>query len=445
MNPMYREHRRRALEALRGRAAAALIPTATHKIRNFDAEFRFRPDSDFWWLSGFGEPDSVLLLLPAIRSDAHDRSVLFLREKKRDEEIWSGRRLGIDAAKETLGVDEAFPIGELWTKLPDLLKGYRRVVYRSALDEARDRQFQQVLAKLRMQTRIAEAVPLEVLDPAPILHELRLFKSPAELATMRRAAAITAEAHAEALRRARPGVNERELDALLQYEFLRHGANGPAYTNIVAGGRNACILHYVENDQPLRDGDLLLIDAGAEVDCYACDVTRTFPINGRFSREQRALYDVVLAAQLAAIASVGPKLAFTAAHEAALRVLTAGLIEHGLLKGSLDDALKNETYKRFYMHRTGHWLGLDVHDCGAYVVDGAPRTLEAGMVVTVEPGLYVAEDDDTVEPRWRGIGIRIEDDVLVTPTGNEVLTRAIAKDPAELERLRERGQPVGAR
>ncbi|MCE9593947.1 MAG: aminopeptidase P N-terminal domain-containing protein [Planctomycetes bacterium] len=444
MNPMYREHRRAALDALRSRGAAALIPTATHKVRNFDAEYRFRPDSDFWHLTGFGEPDSVLLLLPALRAGASDRSVLFLREKKRDEEIWTGRRLGLAAAKETLGVDEALATSELWTRLPEFLKGYSRVVYRSGLDDARDRAFLQVLAKLRMQSRIVEPVPVEVLDPAPILHELRLFKRPAELAVMRRAAAISAEAHVAAMRRARGGVGEREIDALLQYEFLRRGAQGPAYTNIVAGGANACILHYVENDQPLRDGELLLIDAGAEVECYASDVTRTFPINGRFSAEQRALYDVVLAAQLAAIADVAPGKAFTAAHETALRVLTAGLIEHGLLKGPLDDALKSESYRRFYMHRTGHWLGLDVHDCGAYVVDGAPRKLEPGMVVTVEPGLYVAEDDETVEARWRGIGIRIEDDVLVTPTGNEVLTRAIPKDPVELERLCERGVLVNA-
>lgn len=444
MNPMYRDHRRRALEALRSRGAAALIPTAGHKIRNFDAEYRFRPDSDFWWLTGFGEPDAALLLLPGLRAGTADRAILFLRDKKREEEIWTGRRLGVAAAKSELGVDEALPWAELWTKLGELLKGYSRVVYRSGLDEARDRQFHQTLAKLRMQTRIPEPVPVEVLDPAPILHELRLFKSPGELAVMRRAAAITAEAHAAAMHAARPGVNEREIDALLQYEFLRRGANGPAYTNIVAGGANACILHYVENDAPLRDGDLLLIDAGSEVDCYASDVTRTFPINGRFSREQRALYDVVLAAQHAAIAEVSPGRAFTAAHEAALRVLTAGLVEHGLLKGPVDVALKDETYKRFYMHRTGHWLGLDVHDCGAYVVDGGPRALAPGMIVTVEPGLYVADDDETVESRWRGIGIRIEDDVLVTADGHDVLTRAIPKEAAELERLCERRVAVGA-
>ncbi|MCK6444972.1 MAG: aminopeptidase P N-terminal domain-containing protein [Planctomycetes bacterium] len=444
MNPMYRDHRRRALEALRARGAAALIPTAGHKIRNFDAEYRFRPDSDFWWLTGFGEPDAALLLLPGLRAGTADRAILFLRDKKREEEIWTGRRLGVAAAKSELGVDEALPWSELWTKLGELLKGYSRIVYRSGLDEARDRQFHQTLAKLRMQTRIPEPVPLEVLDPAPILHELRLFKSPGELAVMRHAAAITAEAHAAAMRAARPGVNEREIDALLQYEFLRRGANGPAYTNIVAGGANACILHYVENDAPLRDGDLLLIDAGSEVECYASDVTRTFPINGRFSREQRALYDVVLAAQHAAIAEVLPGRAFTAAHEAALRVLTTGLVDLGLLKGPVDAALKDETYKRFYMHRTGHWLGLDVHDCGAYVVDGGPRTLAPGMIVTVEPGLYVADDDETVEARWRGIGIRIEDDVLVTADGHDVLTRAIPKEAAELERLCERRVAVGA-
>jgi Xaa-Pro aminopeptidase len=349
---MHRENRRRAFAVLRERGAAALIPTSLHKVRNFDAEYRFRPDSDFWWLTGFGEPDAALLLLPALRAGASDRAVLFLRDKKREEEIWTGRRLGVAAACATLGVDEALPIAELWTKLGECLKGYRRVVYRTGLDEARDRQFHQTLAKLRGQSRILEAVPLEVLDPAPILHELRLFKTEPEIAVMRRAATITAEAYAAVIRCVRPGVGEREIDALLHYEFQRRGASGPAYTNIVAGGVNACILHYIENDRQLADGELLLIDAGAEVDCYACDVTRTLPINGRFSPEQRALYDVVLSAQLAALAEVAPGKAFTDPHDTAVRVLTAGLIEHGLLKGPLEEALKTEGYKRFYMHRT---------------------------------------------------------------------------------------------
>jgi Xaa-Pro aminopeptidase len=439
---MYRQHRQRALDALRALHAAAVIPTASHKIRNHDAEYRFRPDSDFWYLTGFGEPEAALVLLPATASEPHDRSLLFLRDKKRDEEVWSGRRLGIQAAPSALGVEQAFPIGELWTKLAELLKGYSRVVYRSGLDEARDRSMLGVLAKLRAQPRLPQAVPLEIADPATVIHELRIHKSEDELAHMRRAIAITAEAHTSAMARAKPGMNEAEIDALLHYVFLRRGANGPAYTNIVAGGANACILHYVENNQPLRDGDLLLIDAGSEVACYASDVTRTFPINGRFSRDQRALYEIVLEAQLRAIDQVRPGAPFTAAHETALRALTKGLVRLGLLSGEIDALIQSEAYKRFYMHRTGHWLGLDVHDCGAYVQDGSARKLEPGMVLTVEPGLYVAEDDETVDRRWRGIGIRIEDDVLVTASGNEVLTAAIPKSVADVEAASSRSTSV---
>ncbi len=430
---MYREHRQRALTALRARGAAAVIPTATSKVRNHDAEYRFRPDSDFWYLTGFGEPDSVLVLLPATASEPHDRSLLFLRDKNRDEEIWSGRRLGVGAAPSALGVEQSFPIAELWTRLGELLKGYASVVYRAGLDEARDRQMFGVLAKLRAQPRLPQPVPLEIVDPALVIHELRLKKSDGELASMRRAAAITAEAHAESMARARPGASEGEIDALLHYTFVRRGAKGPAYTNIVAGGANACILHYVENDQPLRDGELLLIDAGSEVDYYASDVTRTFPINGTFSREQRELYQVVLDAQLRAIDEVRPSAPFTAAHDVAVRTLCEGLVRIGLLNGSVESIVESGSYKRFYMHRTGHWLGLDVHDCGAYVQNGASRKLEAGMIVTVEPGLYVAPDDETVDARWRGIGIRIEDDVLVTADGREVLTAAIPKSIADVE------------
>ncbi len=436
------ENRARFLAALSERGAAAILPTAGAKVRNHDSEYRFRPDSDFWYLTGFAEPDSVLVLLPGNASAPAHRAVLFLREKKRDEEIWNGLRLGLEAAPATLGIDAAFPIAELWTRLPELLKGYERIVYRSGLDETRDRAVHACLAKLRAQVRANFALPSEVIDPAPLLHEQRLFKTPAELALMRKAAAISAEAHIAAMRETRAGQRENEIDALLTYTFLRRGASGAAYGNIVAGGANACILHYVENNRELRDGDLLLIDAGAEFDCYASDVTRTFPVNGRFSAEQRALYEVVLESQLAAIAQVAPGNSFLSVHEVALRVLCEGFARLGLLPGSADEIVKNESYKRFYMHRTSHWLGLDVHDCGAYVIGGKSRALEAGQVLTVEPGAYIAPDDESVEARWRGIGIRIEDDLLVTSTGHEVLTREIPKTIEAIERTCSRQTPA---
>jgi Xaa-Pro aminopeptidase len=440
---MHSENRRRLQDLLRERRAAAVIPTAAHKIRNHDAEYRFRPDSDFWWLTGFAEPDSVLVLLPGFEpapgadpsgpKASEPRSILFLRDKDKEREIWSGRRLGVAAAPAKLGVDEARPIEQLWTDLPELLKNCERIVYRVGIDEARDRQMLATISKLRAAARGLVVPPLELCDVAPFTHELRLKKTEAEVAVMRKAAAITREAHVLAMKKARGGVRENEIDALLEHTFRARGGTGAAYNNIVAGGANACILHYVENDQELRDGELCLIDAGAEFGYFASDVTRTFPVSGAFSSEQRALYEVVLEAQLAAIEHVKPGVTFVSVHELALRRLVEGLVRLGLLSGTVEDELAGDRYKRFYMHRTSHWLGLDVHDCGAYVVDGRSRTLEPGMVLTVEPGLYVAEDDDTVEARWRGIGIRIEDDVLVTAAGREVLTEGIPKTVEELE------------
>jgi len=303
----FAEHRARFLELLTKERAAAVVATSPHRIRNHDAEYRFRPDSDFWWLTGFAEPESVLVLLPALTANAAPRCVLFLREKDRERETWTGRRLGVTAAVARLGIDEARPIEKLWTDLPELLKGYERIVHRTGVDEARDREMLAVLSKLRATAKAASPPPVALLDPAPMLHELRLFKDASELDTMRRAARITRDAHVAAMRTAKPGVNEREIDALLDATFRRLGGTGAAYTNIVAGGANATILHYVENDQSLRDGDLVLVDAGSEVDWYASDVTRTFPVNGRFTAEQRAVYQVVLDAQLAAIEPCAPE------------------------------------------------------------------------------------------------------------------------------------------
>jgi Xaa-Pro aminopeptidase len=360
-------------------------------------------------------------------------TILFLRDKDREREIWTGRRLGVASAAGALGVDEARPIEKLWSDLPALLQNYERIVYRTGIDEARDRRMLETVTKLRWAARGMVVPPVEMLDVAPLVHELRLKKSAAEIDVMRRAARVSRDAHVLAMKKARPGVSENEIDALIDYTFRRAGSTGAAYTNIVAGGANACILHYVENSRPLRDGDLVLIDAGAEWDYYASDVTRTFPVNGRFNAEQRAIYDVVLSAQLAAIDHVRPGVSFVSVHERALEALCTGLVHLKLLSGSVKEVLEKETYKRFYMHRTSHWLGLDVHDCGAYVQSGSSRILEPGMVLTVEPGLYVAEDDDTVEARWRGIGVRIEDDVLVTASGREVLTAEIPKSVSEIE------------
>jgi Xaa-Pro aminopeptidase len=439
---MHREHRRRLLEMLREQRAAAVVPTATHKVRNHDSEYRFRPDSDFWYLTGFAEPEAVLVLLPRSTRAAKNgaeaagdpkETILFLRDKDRERETWTGRRLGVAAAASTLGVDEARPIERLWSDLPALLQNYERIVYRTGIDGARDQRVLDTITKLRWNARGMIVPPLETMDVAPFCHELRLKKSAAEIETMRRAAQVSREAHVQAMKKARPGVGENEIDALIDYTFRRLGSTGAAYTNIVAGGANACILHYVENNRPLRDGDLVLIDAGAEWDFYASDVTRTFPVNGRFDPAQRAVYEIVLAAQLAAIDHVRPGVTFVSVHERALEVLCAGLVRLGLLAGTAKEVIEKEAYKRFYMHRTSHWLGLDVHDCGAYVRDGSSRMLEPGMVLTVEPGLYIAEDDDTVDARWRGIGVRIEDDVLVTASGHDVLTAGIPKRIEEIE------------
>jgi Xaa-Pro aminopeptidase len=435
---MYHKHRERLLQQLAESRTAAVIPTASHKVRNHDCEYRFRPSSDFWYLTGFSEPESVLVLLPdGIASDEEDskeiKSVLFLRERNPQVETWTGRRLGLELAPDSLGVDEARNIDELWTALPLLLKGYERIMYRSGLEEEFDREINGVVKRLRGLARGGIMPPIELVDTATSLHELRLFKTDEELALMRRGAEITAEAHRAAMSTCQPGMNEYEIDALLEYTFRRRGSTGAAYTSIVAGGENACVLHYVENNSPLQDGELLLIDAGAEVDYYATDVTRTFPINGQFNEEQRAIYELVLEAEQAGIDTARPGVEHKAIHKAALGVLVRGLLRLGLLEGTEESVHEDQSFRRFFMHGTSHWLGLDVHDCGAYTVAESSRQLEPGMVFTVEPGIYIDADDESVEARWRGIGVRIEDDVLITPEGNEVLTAGIPRSVQEVE------------
>lgn len=429
----YREHRERLLARLSQERAAALIPTARTRLRNADTEYPFRPDSDFWYLTGFGEPESTLLLLPPRAGAARGESVLFLRERVPSEEQWTGRRLGVERACEVLGVDRAFPSRELWTRLGELLDGCDRVVYRSGLDEERDRRLLALLADLRNKARAGREAPAALLDPAAYLGEARLFKGAGELERMRRAASITAEAHRAVMGAARAGMREYELDALLSYTFRRRGADGEAYGNIVAAGENACVLHYRASDALLRAGELVLVDAGCEFEHYACDVTRTFPVDGRFAGEGRAVYEVVLAAQEAVLAAVRPGTTLDALHALAVERLVEGALAVGLLAGDAREIVAEKRYRHLYMHRTSHWLGLDVHDCGAYTLEGAPRVLEPNMVLTIEPGLYVGSTDESVEERWRGIGVRIEDDVLVTAQGGEVLTQEVPKSIADVE------------
>ena len=441
---MFADHRKRLLDRLHKDKACCIVPSGTLKARNADCDYRFRPASDFFYLTGFREPDSILVLLP----EGPEKAVLFLRENDKQAEIWNGRRLGVERAPDALEVDAAYAIDEFLDRLPQLLLGHEKLVHRMGEDPDQDKLLADVLAELRETSgKAGKTVPTAWVDPGDHLHEMRLFKSAGEAEEMRRASKVTREAHIAAMREAAPGMNEAEIDALLEYTFRRRGGTGSSYNNIVAGGANACILHYIENDQTLQEGDLLLIDAGCEWNFYASDVTRTFPVSGSFSQEQRAIYALVLKAQKAAIDVVRPGNTFAQVHDRAVEVLVQGLIELGLLEGPLDEELETANYRRFYMHKTGHWLGLDVHDCGAYTeapdangangarAGGGSRILAPGMVTTVEPGLYIAVDDTTVERRWRGIGVRIEDDILVTAEGHENLSAGIPKEIDEVEAL----------
>ena len=424
--------RRQQLMQSIGADAVAIVPAALHYRRNRDTEYRFRQDSDFYYLSGFAEPEALLLLLPG---RAEGEFVMFCRPRDREMEIWNGYRAGPEGAINDFGAQQAFTIDELDQRLPELLAGRDRVYAPMGVQPAFDQRLAGWLGTVRAKTRAGVRAPsaLHLLDAA--LHPLRLIKSAAELAIMQRAADLSAEGHRRAMALAAPGRYEYELEAELLHTFTRHGCQAPAYGSIVGSGANACILHYGENDRCMQDGDLVLIDAGGELDHYAADITRTFPVNGRFSAPQKDLYEVVLAAQLAAIASVRPGASWQAPHEAAVRVLTQGLVDHGLLQGSVDGLIESNAFRRFYMHRTGHWLGMDVHDVGDYQIDGQWRPLVDGMVLTVEPGLYVSPDDETVAAHWRGIGIRIEDDVAVTAQGHHVLSALAPKAVAEIEAL----------
>jgi Xaa-Pro aminopeptidase len=418
--------RRRCLAQAIGEAVA-VVPTAPERVRNRDSHYPYRFDSHFYYLTGFTEPEAVLVL-------ASGKSILFCRERNAEREIWDGFRYGPEAARERFGFDEAHPIASLDQEMARLLENRAALYYPMGADPEWDARALRWVNAVRARVRAGIAAPDHVHDVRAVIDDMRLIKDAHELGIMRRAARIAAAAHRRAMQRTRPGRYEYEVEAELVYEFRRSGAQTPAYTPIVAGGANACVLHYTANDAVLRDDDLLLIDAGCELDGYASDLTRTFPVNGRFSAAQREVYDIVLAAQRAALESVRPGAAWNEPHDAAVRVLAQGLIDLKLITGSLQEVLEKETYKRFYMHRTGHWLGLDVHDAGDYKRQGAWRALAPGMTLTVEPGLYIRGEDDIPE-RLRNIGVRIEDDVLVADAGCEVLTAEAPKAIVDVEAL----------
>ena len=427
----YRKRREGLMQHL-GEDGIAILPAAPERPRNRDVHHPYRQDSDFFYLTGFNEPDAVAVLVPGREAGAY---ILFSRERDPDREVWQGRTIGQTAAVDVYGADDAFPIDDIDDILPGLMEGRSKVYCTMGADPEFDQRLIGWVNTLRSRARSGVRVPMEYVALEHVLHEMRLLKSRAEQSRMRYAARVTAAAHRRLLGVIRPGMREYEIEAELLYDFRRHNGH-PAYPVIAGSGANACVLHYIANQAELRPGELILVDAGAEIDGYAADITRTLPVSGRFSAEQRAVYEVVLDAQRAALAQVRPGQHWNAGHEAATRVLTEGMVDLGLLSGSVDEALESGDYRRFFMHRTGHWLGMDVHDVGDYKVDGHWRELEPGMVLTVEPGLYIPPGSD-VDARWQGIGVRIEDDCLITREGHENLTEAAPKAIDEIEAMME--------
>lgn len=427
--------RRKQLMKMMGKGAIAILPAVPEKTRNSDVLYHYRPDSDFFYLTGFAEPEAVAVLIPG---RPHGEYVLFVRDRDPTRETWDGRRAGPDGATSIYGADDAFPISDIDDILPGLMENCARVYYTMGLHAEFDQRVIGWVNGLKTQARTGVHPPQEFVALDHWLHDMRLYKSRAELDLMRHSARIAVAAHERAMRFTRPGRMEYEVMAELIHEFRRNDAD-TSYHPIVGGGENACILHYHENSEELRDGDLLLIDAGCEYEMYASDITRTFPVNGRFSPEQRAVYEIVLEAQLAAIEKTVPGNHWDDPHDAAVKVITQGLVKLGLLKGKVPSLIKEGAYRKFYMHRTGHWLGMDVHDVGDYKVGDQWRVLEPGMVTTVEPGIYIPAGLKGVPKRWWNIGIRIEDDVAVTRDGYEVLTGGLAKTPEEIEALMQAG------
>ena len=409
----------------------AILTTSHHQSRNADVLFQFRPDSDFYYLTHFPEPDAVAVFIPG-RSEGE--YVLFCREKDPFRERWDGRRAGIEGAIERYGADQAYPIQEFNKRLPEFMDNQKKVYTMMGRYPEFDSEILTSIKQVRDKHRSGIHAPWEYIDLRHVLHEMRLIKKKDEMKIMRNASKLAAAGHVRAMRYTEPGKTEYQVQAELECEFRLGGSEYPAYPAIVAGGENACILHYIDNNCVLNDGDLLLIDAGAELDCYASDITRTFPVNGKFSSEQRAAYEVVLAAQLAAIEAIKANNTVIDYHDTAVKVLTQGLVDIGLLQGEMNEIIETGGYQKFYMHRTGHWLGMDVHDVGEYKIDDDWRLLEPGMVLTVEPGLYISASK-AVDEKWHNIGIRIEDDVHVTRNGCEVLTGDVPKEAAEIEKL----------
>lgn len=422
--------RRRQLMRMTGDGSIIILPSAPIQIRTNDVEHNFRQDSDFFYLSAFTEPESVLVLVPGRE---HGESLLFCRERDRVREAWDGPRAGPEGAVADFGMDDAFPIGDLDDILPNLIEGRPRIFYTLGRNPTFDAQVMSWVNSVRADTTQGRS-PEEFVSLEHALHDMRLYKSRSELGALKRSAKLAVAGHRRAMGATRPGCFEYEVAAEFLYELNRRRCE-PSYPPIVGSGPNGCVLHHISNDRRIEDGDLILMDAGAEVDYYASDITRTFPANGRYSGPQRALYDVVLEAQLQAIDEVKPGACSQAAHERAAHCIARGLVDLGIVKGSFEQTLETQAYKPFFMHKSSHWLGLDVHDVGDYQVDGQPRLLEPGMVMTIEPGVYISPNAKGVAKRWRGIGIRIEDDVAITRDGHLVLSQGLPKQPDEVESM----------
>ncbi len=441
---LFTKRRRQFLEAVTARAgdgdAVCVFPAAPVFTRNNDVEHDYRQDSDLFYLTGFNEPSTVLVMDASRAAGSKEgpppeyRSTMFVRPRDPDREIWDGPRFGVDGVKEHFGADEGFTIDKLGDELPKLFQNKKRLYYRLGVNRAMDDKVLEAIDKARARAKLGFTWPIEIVDPGTILHEMRLFKSKDDLASMRRAADITAEAHLRAMGATKPGMHEFQVEAMFLETFRANGSERAAYGSIVGSGANATILHYRQNNKKMEKGELLLIDAGAEYDYYAADVTRTFPVGAKFSKQQEAIYQLVLDAQEAGIAKTVKGSSLEQIHNACVEVITSGLVKLGLLQGEVEQLIKDEAYKPFFMHKTSHWLGMDVHDVGSYYLGGQARALEPGMVLTVEPGIYIGKDYDKVPAEWRGIGVRIEDDILVTDGAPDNLTQAIPKTVAEVQR-----------
>ncbi|MFN2453236.1 MAG: Xaa-Pro aminopeptidase [Pyrinomonadaceae bacterium] len=412
--------------------SVAIIPGAREVTRSNDTSYRYRQNSDFYYLTGFNEPEAIAVIAPA----KEEKYTLFVRPRDPEKEIWDGYRAGVEGARTSYGADAAYPIEEFQTKLGDLLSGAKTIYYRlGAGNTELDARVINEIARLRTLGRKGVSAPHSIVDAGVLLHEMRLIKTDVEIEIMQRAADIAVEAHIEAMKNTRPGMNEYEIEALVEYVFRKNGALAPAYTTIVGGGANATILHYVNNDAPLHDGDLLLLDAGAEYKGYASDITRTFPVDGRFTEAQRDIYDLVLETEIACVKRARAGISLEELKTYSIELLTEGMVRLGLLQGDVKKLIEEEKYKQFYMHGLGHYLGMDVHDVGLYRMDDEPRKLEPGMIITVEPGLYVSPHAENVPEKYLGIGVRIEDNILITEDGNRNLTIKVPKQAEEIEEL----------